>query len=829
MTIPIPLDDLLTTSLSLSATVLVDREDPLQCLPAMRCQLQPLDSEVLEQQLQPSVGTHFIAALLDFSEWDDYNRDTYLWPQSIFDLLLDKVALQRFFHKAEHHVLRLTDRPLVDVFLFLLLAERLGCIECFDDYVDKYVLYGQCTLEVAQLFDIIKSIRDDITSSTRRSCRVGADYQADVETYVVLLPSQRMHHNDKGKSPLDYPTSPVELVVDTTRPNDSSSPNSSYRDDAVDSYLGAVQLLRERYVRTDQLVEAPNIDIDLFRSRFTAYCEATGASPLFNNDDDSNVNDSDDSSPLLRYRRLKTLEEFIASSRRKGYALTALSTVKRVVVHTSSCAANGELLSSSSSAAHMSQRLDFRDSSRAADASDAAAVTSAASGMVDQGEESCSFNEALAVDDCRPTGGHTGGSSSLAFEADPPVGSNMYEYCGAHDGGGVGEEGSSGLEGVNDHAESYAAHDYMETHEVDDRAHEHGGVDDRTRTDEYGEDDEYRDIHNEGATTQFSQTTRPHLSIYASEVIEILDDDDDDSSVLSPVVIDLTDSRSVEEEEECAPLMGASNTPPVHTEEPVPIEEHVIPINNHSPGAIAAATSMLLELEQRNGRGGGGALPAGGDSGDGDCILPGDEVKLSVSATSCRYDGSEQHVKSLLLGADHSSSATTTAFELLSHRSCLITADHSTHSQPHSYSNSATILGQEREGEEKEEALNRDHRPEHSHIVQPTHRPTYVHRRGVESVVVYRGVDELEVPIELCRIFTVPDDLALDVFFSCGGQVDNALRIIEEKLRGDTHAHDDMRGRGATTKKALMKEMRELHLTLIRPAELDILHRVVNK
>ena len=766
----------------------------------MRCQLQPLDSDVLEQHLQPSVETHFIAALLDFSEWDDYNRDTYLWPQSIFNLLLDKAALQRFFHKAEHHVLRLTDRPLVDVFLFLLLAERLGCMECFDDYVDKYVLYGQCTLEVAQLFDIIKSIREDITSSTRRSCRVGVDYQADIQeestnaSYVQPV-SQPMHHN--GKALLDYCTSPVELVVATTQPH-------------VDSYLGAVQLLRERYVRADQLVEAPNIDIDLFRSRFTAYCEATGVSPLSNDDDND---DDDDLSPLVRYRRLKTMEEFIASSRRKGYALTALSTVKRIVVH----ASTGELLPSSSSAADMSQRLDFRDLNRTADFSNAVVVT----GVVDQGEKSSCYNEALALDDCRPIhpsnllGGHRHAEgSSLAFETDLPTVSNMYEHRGALDGGG-GKKSSR----VNDRADSYAAfYDCMETREVDDRADEHGDF--WTHKDQ-SEGDE-----------QFSQPTRPHLSIYSREVIEILDDDDDNdndnSSVVSPIVIDLTGSRSVteeelhdddvdddvdddedvdEDEEDCAPLKGASNAPSIHTQL-LPFEEHDIPLHIQSPGGV-----LPLEHEQSN----EGRTVLGG--GDGGCSLPGDGVKLC--ATSYNYHGSQHHVKSL--PADHASSAVS-PLELLP--GCLLTADHSTHSLPHSYRSATTICGQE-----KEEALSLVcvDRPVQSPTALPKHRPTRVHRRVVESVVIYRGVDELEVPIEFCRIFTVPDDLALDVFHSCGGQVDNALRVIEEKLRGGgAHAHDE-RGRGATTKKALMKEMRELHLTLIRPAELDILHRVVNK
>ena len=805
--------------------MLVDHDDSLQCLPAMRCQLQPLDSEVLEQHLQPSVETHFIAALLDFSEWDDYNRDTYLWPQSIFNLLLDKAALQRFFHKAEHHVLRLTDRPLVDVFLFLLLAERLGCMECFDDYVDKYVLYGQCTLEVAQLFDIIKSIREDITSSTRRSCRVGVDYQADIqeEKEAYVQPSQQMHHN--GKALLDFCTSPAEVVVATTQPHDSSPSNSSYQV-AMDSYLGAVQLLRERYVLVDQLVEAPNIDIDIFRSRFTAYCEATGVSPLSNDDDD-------DLSPLVRYRRLKTMEEFIASSRRKGYALTALSTVKRIVVH----ASNGELLPSSSSAADMSQRLDFRDLNIAADSSNAVVVT----GMVDQGEESSCYNEALALDDCRPIhpsnlleGHRHAEGSSLVFETDLPTVSNMYEHRGAYDGG-VGMSS-----GVNDRADSYAAfYDCMETREVDDRADEHG-------------DFHYEGTHKDQSEgdVQFSQPTRPHLSIYSREVIEILDDDDNDndnSSVVSPIVIDLTGSRSVteeelhddddddeeeelhddeeellhddeeeeefhddddeEEEEECAPLKDASNAPSIHTQH-LPIEERDIPLHIQSPDGVSS-----LEHDQSN----EGRTVLGG--GDGGCSLQRDGVK--VCATSYNYLGSQHHVKSL--PADHASSAVS-PLELLP--GCLLTADHITHSLPHSYRSDTTTRGQE-----KEEALSLIcvDRPVQSPTALPTHIPTRAHRRVVESVVIYRGVDELEVPIEFCRIFTVPDDLALDVFHSCGGQVDNALRVIEEKLRGGgAHAHDE-RGKGATTKKALMKEMRELHLTLIRPAELDILHRVVNK
>jgi hypothetical protein len=308
-------------------------------------------------------------------------------------------------------------------------------------------------------------------------------------------------------------------------------------------------------------------------------------------------------------------------------------------------------------------------------------------------------------------------------------------------------------------------------------------------------------------------------------VIEILDDDDNDSdnsSVVSPMVIDLTGSGSVteedlhdegsqeevvEEEEECAPQMGASNAPSIHTQL-LPIEEHDVPLHIHSPGGVSP-----LEHEQSNE---GGTVLCGG----GGCSLLVDEVKLC--ATSYNYRGSQHHVKSLQ--ADHASSAVP-PLELLP-GSHLLTADHSTHNLPKSYLNATTTRGQE---EEEAQSLLCVDRPVQSPTALSTQRPTEVHRRVVESVVVYRGVDELEVPIELCRIFTVPDDLALDVFHSCGGQADNALRVIEDKLRGGgAHAHDE-RGRGVTTKKALMKEMRELHLTLIRPAELDILHRVVNK
>jgi len=755
----------------------------------MRCQLQPLDSEVLKQ-LKPSVENQFIAALLDFSEWDDYNRDTYLWPESISKLLMDKVLLQRFFDKAEHHILRLSGRPLTDVFLFLLLAERLGYIEYFDDYVDEYVLNGQCTMEVSQLFEYIKSIKEDLTSTTRRSCRVGDDYQAAVEESSELS----------------------QTIIDSRRllvtPVDVSLPDECFSRDAVDSFLGSVQLLRERYVSVDQLIEAPH-DIDLFRSRLTSY-QASIESPHADNY----------SSPLMRYRRLKTLEGFIASSRRTGYALTSLSTVKRVV----QSPADRELqfdsqvdLSNNSEVAAEPSHSP-RDDSRAAH--DFTAVGTA-------GHYSCSFNG--APDESVPPTNlleqeHVGGGSSESC---------TYEYHRAHNGGG-----SSGVEEANDCVDLYEVADYIETREVDVVRHEHDEVD-LDGTAEHEELDMGCDkIDQIKGNAQFDQPTRSsQIPNHVREVIEILDDDedDDDDSTTSLVVIDLTESRSVSDGSECALKVGAINAP-IHTEL-LGMDGHAVPMHEQLSGDVTAG-----DLQQRSGAWRNDGIGAEEES----------TRAVSINYLSKHYERSHQiaaasashhssaapasafhHSSAASASASpHSSATSASTHSSASHRSSAVpisashhissaiafepidAADHSSAHSPglHNFSSGSS------RGMEDEKPPSRDDLDN-----APTQSPINI-SRGVESVVVYKGVHELEVPIELCRILSVPDDLALDVLKSCNGQADIALRILEEKLRGAAHYEG-----GSKTKKALMRERRELHLTMIRPAELDILHRVVNK
>ena len=53
----------------------------------LRQSISPLDDELLQIYCTHKLTSHFSGALLDFSEWDDHLRESYVWPDHITYLL----------------------------------------------------------------------------------------------------------------------------------------------------------------------------------------------------------------------------------------------------------------------------------------------------------------------------------------------------------------------------------------------------------------------------------------------------------------------------------------------------------------------------------------------------------------------------------------------------------------------------------------------------------------------------------------------------------------------------------------------------------------------
>ena len=52
-----------------------------------RKDLTPLDDEMLSVYCRHKLTSHLSGALIDFAEWDDHLRDSYVWPEAVTDLL----------------------------------------------------------------------------------------------------------------------------------------------------------------------------------------------------------------------------------------------------------------------------------------------------------------------------------------------------------------------------------------------------------------------------------------------------------------------------------------------------------------------------------------------------------------------------------------------------------------------------------------------------------------------------------------------------------------------------------------------------------------------
>lgn len=115
-----------------------------------------------------------------------------------------------------------------------------------------------------------------------------------------------------------------------------------------------------------------------------------------------------------------------------------------------------------------------------------------------------------------------------------------------------------------------------------------------------------------------------------------------------------------------------------------------------------------------------------------------------------------------------------------------------------------------------------------------------------ESVIVYYGIQELKVPLQFCRLFTVPDDQALEILHGSAYDTEKALAVVAQLLAVDkTTATTSTMGvpleivDSAARRKAGRPPLAQTVTTseadaainrcLISPTELDHLHGIVER
>jgi hypothetical protein len=84
-------------------TTAKDGDKTLEVLQVKRSRLIPLDDEVLHSSCTNDMLRDFGLALLIFADWDDYARDSYVWPEFINRLMGSRHGLESWFKMSVMH------------------------------------------------------------------------------------------------------------------------------------------------------------------------------------------------------------------------------------------------------------------------------------------------------------------------------------------------------------------------------------------------------------------------------------------------------------------------------------------------------------------------------------------------------------------------------------------------------------------------------------------------------------------------------------------------------------------------------------------------------
>jgi len=78
-----------------------------------------------------------------------------------------------------------------------------------------------------------------------------------------------------------------------------------------------------------------------------------------------------------------------------------------------------------------------------------------------------------------------------------------------------------------------------------------------------------------------------------------------------------------------------------------------------------------------------------------------------------------------------------------------------------------------------------------------THAAMSTSKQSQDMIVVYSGTLELKVPLQYCRINSLPDDIALEILHRCDHDVGRALQEVSAMLSGESSSDTKSSDRGA--------------------------------
>jgi hypothetical protein len=264
-----------------------------------RSALQPLDADLVRSKYSPvelanDANAHLVIALVQFAEWDYPQRESYIWPDFMIPIMADPAVRTRYIDTAKKHPLHTGARPLSDVLLFLLAAEHIGVLE--EWYHTPFLCDRQCTDNIVALLESLDEFRTSEEEVYRPFCRVGTSFEVDVTAHKLVCPREKLLDRTGAGEAAAYVPPPA----------------------SVDKYLGQVQLLREKYLRVDQVIEAP-VALAPFLSGLETFYKTRRAPAGYSSSTDP---------ALHRVQLMRDLDEYIAQSRRQNRRPTSLCTVK---------------------------------------------------------------------------------------------------------------------------------------------------------------------------------------------------------------------------------------------------------------------------------------------------------------------------------------------------------------------------------------------------------------------------------------------------------------------------------------------------------------------
>jgi hypothetical protein len=122
----------------------------------------------------------FCIALLNFAEWDDFSRPSYVWPFFIRTLIFEYDRWSIWIKNIQNDFLLSKVLHRSKLYLLALCLEHIGAA---DQYDFKYVDESKLTDSICSLIEGIREVTDieDEEAIRRSSSRFGSEFQVDDE------------------------------------------------------------------------------------------------------------------------------------------------------------------------------------------------------------------------------------------------------------------------------------------------------------------------------------------------------------------------------------------------------------------------------------------------------------------------------------------------------------------------------------------------------------------------------------------------------------------------------------------------------------------------